>query len=88
MTDDVTFIAGCLLISVICAWAVWHLTGELRLKVQSGTAVDRTLSAFDKKDAPGMFLVQIVGYVLLIGASAMIGIGAMAALIKRLVSGT
>jgi len=49
--------------------------------VRSGNAVDQTLSEVSKDNAPGMFPLQVVGFVLLIGASALIGIGAIVTLI-------
>ena len=51
--------------------------------IKSGKAVDRTLSEIDKEDAPVMFALQVFGFVLLIGASALIGIGLMVMLINR-----
>ncbi len=79
---------GLLLISVICGWAVWFLARALFANVDSGTAVDRTLSEVSTDDAPGMFCLQTVGFVLLLGASACIGIWAIVELITRLVGGT
>ena len=86
MNDDIVTIVGYVLIALICAWAVWFLTIHLRRNVQSGTAIDRTLSEVDKNDAPGMYFLQTFGYMLLIGASAAIGLGAAVALVWRVAS--
>lgn len=77
MMDDIGPLTGCLLIVVLCGWAVWFVATQLRPNVESGTAVDRTLSKVDKDDAPGMFGLQMLGYVILIGGAALIGLGAM-----------
>jgi len=87
MTFDVGSIAGCLLIFVICTCAVFFLASQLRLHFQTGKAVDQTLSDVDKDDAPSMFWLQIVGFISLIIASGMIGIGAVVALFQSLIKG-
>lgn len=75
MTPDVTTILGHLLILAICVWAVWFLTTQLGSNLDSGTAVDRTLSEVDKDDAPTMFWLQVMGFLILICASIGIGMG-------------
>ena len=62
-------------------------TWQLRSNIKSGKAVDQTLSEVDKGDAPGMFGLQTLGFVLLISASALIGMGALIVLVQELIAG-
>ncbi len=87
MTDDFGSIVGCLLIVLICAWAVWFLSSHLISNIRSGTAVDLTLSEVPKGDAPGMFALQAIGCVLFIGANALIAIRAIVVLLQRVAGG-
>ena len=90
MTDEVSRIAGCLFVSLFCAWGVWSLGAELRSRITSGTAVNRMLSEVNDNEAPGLFTLQLVGLVLLMAAAALIGIGAtvaMVAIVLRFVAG-
>jgi hypothetical protein len=84
MTEEVSFMAGCLLVGVLCIWAVYALTAQLRWNMKSGITVDRTLSEVDENDAPGMFAIQMVGMVLLTIVSALIGIVAIVSLILKI----
>ena len=81
MTDEIGSMAGCLFITLICAWAVWFLALQLRWNIKSGLAVDRTLSEVKGYEAPGLFMLQLIGLVLLILAAALIGLGAMVAMV-------
>ena len=90
MTDPIGSMAGCLFVTVICAWAVWFLALQLRWHIKSGLAVDRTLSEVDGDEAPGLFTLQLTGLVLLMLAAALIGLGtmvAMVAIVVRFVGG-
>jgi len=87
MMVNLGLIAGCLMVFMICAWAVGSLGLQLRSNIKSGKAVDQTLSEVDKGDAPGMFGLQTLGFVLLISASALIGIGALIVLAQQLIAG-
>jgi hypothetical protein len=73
--NDVPSILGYVLVSVICAWGVWFLTKELRAMVASRTAIDSTSSKVRKEDFPRLYYQQLGGLVVLIAASACIGIG-------------
>ncbi len=84
---NVGFIAGCLVIFMICAWAFGSLGLQLRSNIKSGKAVDQTFSEVDKGDAPGIFRLQTVGFVLLINASALIGLGVLVVLAQQLIAG-
>ena len=85
MNDVLGSIPGWLFIVVVCTWAVWFLAGHLRENLRRGRAVGQTLSEVKREDAPAMFSLQVLGYLLLIGASALIGIGALAAIAMELV---
>lgn len=84
MESDPASFFGSLLIFVICAWVTWHGCTELGAQVKSGKAVDQTLSEVDKSDAPNLYGMQLLGFVILIGASACIGIGAAVVFIQKL----
>ena len=86
MNDDLGLIAGCLLIFLVCAWAVGHLAARVGGNIRAEIATDRTLSEVDKESAPALFWLQTIASVLLIGALALIGIGALVAIIVRLAS--
>ena len=77
----------CLMVFMICAWAVGSLGLQLRSNIKSGKAVAQTLSEVDKRDAPGMFGMQTLGFFLLIIASASIGMGALIVLVQQLIAG-
>ena len=85
MIDPVT-IPGCVFVFMICAWGVWFLSKQLWSNIKTDTAVDRTLSEVKKEDNPGMFGLQVLGFVLLIVAAAAIGIGAVVALVQSLLN--
>jgi hypothetical protein len=78
-------VVGLGLLLLLCAWGVWTLGTELRSRLESGKAVDRTLSEVYKEDAPGMFWLQITGLVLLIGFCAFLGIGLVVGIVRYLV---
>ncbi len=86
MNDDLGLLAGCLLVFLVCAWAVYHLAERVGHSFRSGITVDRTLGEVDKDHVPGMFWLQTVGNVLLLVASAFIGIGALLAILVRFVA--
>lgn len=75
--DDVRLFGGCALIAILCGWAVFSLSKQLRSNIASGTVVDRTLSERSKDDIPGLLPVQVIGYLLVIAASSLIGLGAI-----------
>ncbi|MCA9178798.1 MAG: hypothetical protein KDB14_30255 [Planctomycetales bacterium] len=75
MMFDIGSIAGGLLVVVVCGWAVFSLASQLLSNIGTGKAVDSTLSEVDRRDAPGLYALQLLGFILLIGASAAIGIG-------------
>ena len=79
----------CLVVGLPCAWAAWRLIKEIRERLETGTAVDRTLSKVYKEDAPGMFWMQIVGMFLLAGfcISSVIGsvVGFITAFVRLLI---
>ena len=85
MTDDVSLIFGSLFVFVICAWAVASLAGQLRRNVMSQTAVDRTLSDVDKRDAPALFTLQLIGLIAVMIAAAFIGAGALIVMVNLIV---
>ena len=85
--DNVGFIAGCLMVFMICAWAVGSLGLQLRSNIKSGKAVDQTLNKVNKGDAHGMFGLQTRGFGLLIGTSALIGLAALIVLVQQLIAG-
>ena len=70
---------------MICGWAVLSLGSQLRSNIARGKAVDQTLSEVNSKDAPGMFALQVLGFILLMGAAAVIGIGAIVALFQSMI---
>jgi hypothetical protein len=67
--NDSRSVLGCVLVSVLCAWAVWFSIKEIRNRLDSGTAVDRTLGEVDN---PRLLHLQVLGFVLLAAASALI----------------
>ena len=86
MSDrDIELIFGCVLVLLFCSWAVFSLLGRFRENVATGTAIDATLSEVKRDKAPGMFLVQVIGFLALIGTSAVIGLGALVKLIQVLI---
>jgi hypothetical protein len=87
MDNDLGSVVSCLVISVICVWCVLHCGSKLREQIKKGTVVDQTLSEFKKEDAPNMFVMQVVGFVILIGASGLIGIGAIVVFFQRILVG-
>ena len=86
MERNLVSIIAFLLIFVMCAWGTWHGCAELRSQVKSGKGVDQTLSEVDKTDAPKMYALQLLGFVILIGSSVAIGIGVIVALIQKVVA--
>jgi hypothetical protein len=76
MTDNLSLISGCLLVFLLCAWAVWALAGQIGQSVRSHKAVDRTLGEVDKNEAPGLFRLQLMGLVVALLAAASLGAGA------------
>jgi hypothetical protein len=89
MADDVSMIVGSLLVVVICVWAGVSAGNLVRRHVVSQQAVDRTLRDVDKRDAPTLFALQMVGLAAVLIAAVSIGVGAaiaMVALIVRLVA--
>ena len=59
-------ILGVLLVVFLCAWAVWFSIQQIRERLDSGTAVDRTLSEVDN---PRLLFFQVLGFILLIIAA-------------------
>ena len=74
MQDTLLLIAGCIVILVPCTWAGWHSAKELRSRLESGTAVDRTLGSVYKEDAPGMFWMQIASLAVLVAFCVLIDV--------------
>ncbi len=58
MNDDLGLIAGCLLIFLVCTWAVGHLAARVGGNIRAEIATDRTLSEVDKESAPALFWLQ------------------------------
>ena len=83
MKEDLSFILGWVTIFLLCAWGVGYAGYYLRAHLRRGVAVDQTLSEIDRRDAPAMYRMQILGYILLIFASAVIGIGAVTVVVLR-----
>ena len=75
--DEIELLSGCVLVALFCGWAVIFLCKRLWSNVASGSVVDNTLSERSKEDAPGLYLIQISGFLMLIGAASLIAIGAM-----------
>ncbi len=81
MTDNLSLISGCLLVFLLCAWAVWALAGQIGRTIRSHLAVDRTLGEVDKNEAPGLFRLQLMGLVVALLAAASLGAGATIAIV-------
>jgi hypothetical protein len=81
MTDNLSLISGCLLVFLLCAWAVWALAGQIGQSVRSHMAVDRTLGEVDKSETPGLFRLQLLGLVVALLAAASLGAGATIAMV-------
>jgi hypothetical protein len=75
--DEIELLSGCALIALFSGWAVIFLCKRLWSNVKSGSVVDSTLSERSQEDAPGLYLVQVSGFLMLIGAASLIAIGAM-----------
>ncbi len=87
MTDAMGLLAGCLLVFLVCTWAVWHFATAVRTNFQTRTAIDMTLSEVDQSKAPRMFWWQIFGYSLVAICVALIGIAAIVTFVGRLAGG-
>jgi len=85
MSDELSLISGCLLVFLLCAWAVWAIAGQIGRSVRSQSAVDRMLREVDKLKAPGLFRLQLLGLVLTLLAAASLGAGAAIAIVAAFV---
>ena len=70
-------LAGLLMLISICLWAVVFLFQQLRLMLKSETASDQTLSEVTRENAPNLYWMQVIGFVLLIVVCAALGLGAL-----------
>ena len=85
MTDNLSLICGCLLVFLLCAWAVWALAGQIGQSVRSQSAVDQTLHEVDRQNAPRLYRLQLLGLVIALLAAASLGAGATIAMVAVLV---
>jgi len=81
--NDFSSVLSCVLVSLLCAWAVWFSIQEIRKRLNSGTAVDRTLSEVDN---PRLLHLQVLGLVLLAAGSALISVVAIGMAVGALFS--
>jgi hypothetical protein len=82
MAEIVSQVAGCALIAIICGWAMWGFVLQIKEHLKNGTSVDSSIHDIDYDEAPGLYWMQLLFYVVLILIVAVIGISMVAAFIQ------
>lgn len=71
-----------MLVILLCGWAVVVSFQRLWSNVTNSRVVDQTMSETTKENAPGLFVVQVVGLVLVVATASLIGIGAIVRIVQ------
>lgn len=83
MADDFGYVIGCLLITILGGWGAIHLAGALRANLRSGSIYDSNSTKIDRREWPMLYWQHTVAYVLGIVGAAVLGLGALAAIVVR-----